>query len=503
MLNSRRSGRSFKGLSQYLSRDPKAQTSERLAWSHTVNLANDHVPSAVHEMYQTFLDAEALKEEAGIKRGGQPLQFPVKHFSLDWHPDDHPSKEHMIETAQAFLLHMGWHEHQAVFHAHEDKAHDHVHVMLNAVHPETGLKLDEGLERRRVSEWSLAYELQQEQIRCEQRLQNVAEREPAPTRAAWETMKEAEQAHGRAEAARRRESDPDIEDQAENGSIWQKLKALQREEREAFFDGGKAAYKEARDAAFRDVREDFRSDWRDYYAAQRDGLDAELLRDIKSGLMVQQQEALTERREQMSTELREQRDADYAALLTGQQSERASFSARVAHGEDGNIVLSELQAARVEQVLSHNDNDPLARDFVFITDSEADRTDGFRSAASEVCEVSPAERSAPMLGDDNEPIRGETRAENPRVKDGIDLGVALGAAAFGEALTFGERLFEGFLDDAPRPTVRPMKFEAEPELRQPDLFSAAANAARRRQAEDEEQAKRDEWWDDRRSRARE
>ncbi len=35
------SGSSFKGLSDYLTHDPKAQTDERVAWTHTHNLAND------------------------------------------------------------------------------------------------------------------------------------------------------------------------------------------------------------------------------------------------------------------------------------------------------------------------------------------------------------------------------------------------------------------------------------------------------------------------------
>ena len=44
-------GKSFKGLSTYLTHDPNAKTDERVAWTRTLNLANDHVPSAVDEMY--------------------------------------------------------------------------------------------------------------------------------------------------------------------------------------------------------------------------------------------------------------------------------------------------------------------------------------------------------------------------------------------------------------------------------------------------------------------
>ncbi|MEA2889967.1 MAG: hypothetical protein QOI05_760 [Bradyrhizobium sp.] len=42
-------GRSFKGVCRYLMHDAKADTAERVAWTHTVNVANDDVLSAVNE----------------------------------------------------------------------------------------------------------------------------------------------------------------------------------------------------------------------------------------------------------------------------------------------------------------------------------------------------------------------------------------------------------------------------------------------------------------------
>lgn len=49
-------GTSFKGLSAYLTHDPDAETAERVAWTHTHNLANDHVNSAVDEMLWTAIE---------------------------------------------------------------------------------------------------------------------------------------------------------------------------------------------------------------------------------------------------------------------------------------------------------------------------------------------------------------------------------------------------------------------------------------------------------------
>jgi len=141
-------GKSFKGLATYLTHDPKAKSDERVAWTHTLNLANDHVPSAVDEMLWTARNAEMLKQEAGIRAGGRATETPVKHLSLNWSPDDKPTREHMIATTQDFLRHMKWEEHQTVIVAHQDKEYSHVHLMLNSVHPETGLKLDDNYDFR-------------------------------------------------------------------------------------------------------------------------------------------------------------------------------------------------------------------------------------------------------------------------------------------------------------------------------------------------------------------
>lgn len=125
-------GKSFSGLAMYLAHDPEAKTKDRVNWTHTLNLANDDVPCAVNEMYLTAENAELLKQEAGIRGGGRATEKSVKHLSLNWAPDQQPSREHMIETAEGFLKHMGWDEHQAILFSHNDKKHLHVHIMLRA-----------------------------------------------------------------------------------------------------------------------------------------------------------------------------------------------------------------------------------------------------------------------------------------------------------------------------------------------------------------------------------
>lgn len=124
-------GRSFKGIVNYLMHDKEgAKTSERMAWTHTLNLANDHVASAVNEMIWTCRSADQLKRAAGVKTSGSKLDRPVKHFSLSWHASESPTKEEMIDFTKRYLKHMGMDDRQAILFAHNDTAHAHVHVVM-------------------------------------------------------------------------------------------------------------------------------------------------------------------------------------------------------------------------------------------------------------------------------------------------------------------------------------------------------------------------------------
>ena len=76
--------------------------------------------------------------------------------------------------------------------SHADKPYAHVHVMLNMIHPETGLRLDDNFERRRAQAWALEYERENGRVYCEQRLKPPEEREKAPPRNIWMAFQENE-----------------------------------------------------------------------------------------------------------------------------------------------------------------------------------------------------------------------------------------------------------------------------------------------------------------------
>jgi hypothetical protein len=331
----RPSGKSFKSLARYLLHDPdKATTSERVSWTHTLNMAADSPSLAVDEMLWTVRAAEDLKRQAGVRAGGRHLENPVKHFALNWHPSEAPTREHMIATVESFLAHMGWKDHQALIVCHTDK-HPHVHVMLNSVHPETGKALDAGLERRRAQAWAKRYEREQGMILCEERLKPKQAREKSPTREAWQRMKGSERAFDRSEAARMTKT-PDYFARYDttnvNGREWEALKGWQRQQREQFFVDGKAAYRAVRNATFKEVRAEFRHQWNAYYAAMRSGDNRASLAEMKVALMAAQNRALDERSKVACDALREQRDLAYEAILTQQRVDRRELGERQAQG---------------------------------------------------------------------------------------------------------------------------------------------------------------------------
>ncbi len=460
-------GKSFKGLATYLTHDPNEKSAERVSWTHTHNLANDHVPSAVDEMLWTARNAELLKQEAGIRAGGRATENAVKHLSLNWAPDETPTRAHMIETAEDFLRHMQWQEHQALLVAHDDK-HPHVHVMLNVVHPETGLRLNDDFERRRAQAWALDYEREQGRIYCEQRLQNVEEREDAPTRPAWMAFKENQRKFENEEKALLEQA-VDFSENAENprnknSAEWKRLKEMQRAERQEFFADGKAAFSELRLSIYRETREEFRERWGDFYAAQKNGADSDTLVKMKAELIAEQKTTLETSRDEACQELRESRNSQYRELLDDQREARLGLRWRQEAGLDN--------AHFLQQVEDRN------------TDRDIAAAPTFRDAANEVA----ARQEEDAWHADDYAFTGSPRDNRSGMKSGADISANVGGGIGMGLLSFIGGIADGMVGATPEPKPR----RAEPDAPRPNMFDTAFEEARQRQQQEREEADR-EW----------
>jgi hypothetical protein len=481
-----RAGRSFAGITNYLTRNKESkEIAERVAWTATLNLADDHVPTAVHEMLWTYRAADQLKRAAGISTGGSKLQRPVKHFTIGWHESEQPTKEHMLETVKEYLKHMKWDDRQAILVAHSDKAHSHVHVVLNVVSPEDGRALKDSHERLRTEDFCLAYERTHGKIFCEQRLMPREDRTPTPTRETWRQLREFEKQDDRAELARERPT-PTYEQRTTNWKTheWWLLKNYQREQRVQFMTGGKAVYREARNQAYREIRAEFRNEWKSFHARRRAGMDKELLSEWKEKIIADQKEQLTQRKAEYGGAAKEKRDDEYTQLRKRQETEKQELKTRQGQGLRS-FALLEAAHPRRPAVEPDMERVPIEN--------------SFRQAANE---HTVREKTAPTRHHQpRDPAHNTTRpplTQKLRVRDPVDAVGGFGLGALGGIAEIGERLFDGFFGGTPAPKEQQKEVEPNFEAERKEKALDAVTAQRQAEAREAEARKESEWFDQRR-----
>jgi hypothetical protein len=63
---------------------------------------------------------------------------PIEHYVISWGNDEHPTPKQVDEAVALLMRVLNLEEHQAIYAAHRNTAHYHVHVAVNRVHPEDG-----------------------------------------------------------------------------------------------------------------------------------------------------------------------------------------------------------------------------------------------------------------------------------------------------------------------------------------------------------------------------
>lgn len=205
-------GTSFKGAAAYYLHDKGADTSERVAWSTTLNLATENPDVAWRIMAATAMQQGQLKADAGIRSTGRKSADVVLAYSLAWHPEEKSglSRDEMMRAVMGSLEALGANDRQVLIACHDDEPHPHVHVIVNRVSPEDGRMLSSSKEKLNLSKWAEAYERGRGKIYCEERVANNEARDvtKAFTRAAKDKPRpiyELEQ-----QAARDKKDRPDL-----------------------------------------------------------------------------------------------------------------------------------------------------------------------------------------------------------------------------------------------------------------------------------------------------
>lgn len=123
--------RSLQALETYVARD--GVSGNREVQGGTLNLEGLDVSGPEDRALATQLMqhvARAGREKHDFKTN------PFYHFVLSWRDGEHPTKDQAGEAVEIALKALGMQENQAFFAIHRDTDHEHLHCVVNRVHPE-------------------------------------------------------------------------------------------------------------------------------------------------------------------------------------------------------------------------------------------------------------------------------------------------------------------------------------------------------------------------------
>lgn len=565
MVPNIKNGSSFLGAGKYYLHDKaasrdvsnhlKPKTDERVSFMDTRNCVNNDPELALHEMWATAERREALKMAAGVRRGGQTgSDQVVKTISLSWHPTEKPSPEQMIEAADQFIAKMGWQEHQAVYIGHNDTAHPHIHIILNRVHPETGRMLDDRNDYKRAQGWALEYEKEHGRILCEKRLEYEHGRD-GPQRSPEaanenvphhirDVMRAAELVFLRGEQERL------ALDMLERET----LKREQREERQDWFEDGAKLLKAARNEVWREVREDYKPDWQEFYRekeareaeaekhstsaiaralhfakegqweqaraafdnrdAVRDAVDAEFS-ERRKVLRSEQMEETRALQTMVCDDLRAARDIAYKELLERQASERSEMRERHAQGEryERAPPASSSEGRTDQPPIAPTPNPAVAatarQDAIRIEDQQQLSALGLPPPVPVPAVTAPGREAEPTAQLEHPPQGTDERAAAHQADRAVTGAADLGAGMMGGVASYiADQLGEMFAPTPPE--VREAQAKAAEQAREAAERSKPANPYIRHIGEAENKARADredkdheKYWDEERERRRE
>jgi relaxase-like protein len=123
------SSRSFAALGRYLVVGRDKVEEGRVAWTSARNLPTDEPELAAKIMRATASQNVRVSQ-------------PVYHIALSFDPGDAVDRKSMEHVADRVLKELKLDQYQAIIVAHADRAHPHLHILVNRIHPETGRAWD-------------------------------------------------------------------------------------------------------------------------------------------------------------------------------------------------------------------------------------------------------------------------------------------------------------------------------------------------------------------------
>lgn len=126
MIGMSSSAGGFGALARYLANGRSGDEPERVAWTASRNL-----PTHDPELAGKIMRATAA-QNVRVKQ-------PVYHLALSFDPGDPVDRAAMERVADRVIAALELQGHQILIVSHRDRGHPHMHLLVNRVHPETGL----------------------------------------------------------------------------------------------------------------------------------------------------------------------------------------------------------------------------------------------------------------------------------------------------------------------------------------------------------------------------
>ena len=109
----------------------------------------DKTEKCVYSGARGFLsdtDAGQMAEMLALAHDAARSRDPINHYVLSWREDEHPTELQIEQAVDITLAELGLTGHQVVYALHRDTDHDHLHLVVSRVHPETGKVVKQGLD---------------------------------------------------------------------------------------------------------------------------------------------------------------------------------------------------------------------------------------------------------------------------------------------------------------------------------------------------------------------
>lgn len=140
---------------------PPGQES-RVAWIGGQNFGFAIKSHADVDLARRIMEFDALNQSSRTKR----CEKDAVHLMLSWRVGVEPTQEQMEEAARSALKALGMEGAKAIWVAHRDENHAHLHIVASKINPETGRAYDLKGDQFKLSKWAEKYEEENGGVVC-------------------------------------------------------------------------------------------------------------------------------------------------------------------------------------------------------------------------------------------------------------------------------------------------------------------------------------------------